>query len=87
MYKVFFIDNATSVLDRNSFDTDTDPAFHAEYRTGSRVLMTKNLKKIYCGIFLCIKTTIYLTQGLHKGFPSYRRSLQPSKENIQRFKT
>ncbi len=25
--------------------------------------------------------------GLHKGCPSYRRSLQPSKENIQHFKT
>jgi hypothetical protein len=33
------------------------------------------------------KTTIYLSLGLHKGFPSYRRSLQPSKENIQHFKT
>ncbi len=33
------------------------------------------------------KTTIYLSLGLHKGFSSYRRSLQPSKENIQDFKT
>jgi hypothetical protein len=24
--------------------------------------------------------------GLHKGHPSYRRNLQPSKENIQHFK-
>jgi len=30
---------------------------------------------------------IYLSLGLHKGRPSYRRSLQPSKENIQHFKT
>ncbi len=30
-------------------------------------------------------TTVSL--GLHKGRPSYRRSLQPSKENIQHFKT
>jgi hypothetical protein len=28
------------------------------------------------------KTTNYLALGLHNGFPSYRRSLQPSKENI-----
>jgi hypothetical protein len=28
-----------------SFDTDPDPAFSAEYRTGSRVFMTKNWKK------------------------------------------
>jgi hypothetical protein len=33
------------------------------------------------------KTTIYLSLGLHKGSPSYRRSLQPSKENFQHFKT
>ncbi len=33
------------------------------------------------------KTTIYQSLGLHKGRPSYRRSLQPSKENIQQFKT
>ncbi len=31
--------------------------------------------------------TIYLTLGLHKGSPSYKRSLQLSKENIQHFKT
>ncbi len=34
--------------------------------------------------FFFIKTTIYLSLGLHKVLPSY---LQPSKENIQRFKT
>jgi len=39
MYKVFFIGNATSVLDPNSFDTETDPAFYAEYRTGFRFLI------------------------------------------------
>ncbi len=33
------------------------------------------------------KTTIYLSLGLRKGFRKYRRSLQPSKENIQHFKT
>ncbi len=30
--------------------------------------------------------TIYLFLGLHKGRPSYRRSLQPSKENVQYLK-
>jgi hypothetical protein len=34
-----------------------------------------------------LKIAIYLSLGLHKGGPSYRRSLQPSKENIQHFKT
>jgi hypothetical protein len=33
------------------------------------------------------KTTIYLSLGLHKECPSYRRSLQLSKEAIQHFKT
>jgi hypothetical protein len=33
------------------------------------------------------KIAIYLFLGLHKGHPSYKRSLQASKENIQHFKT
>jgi hypothetical protein len=33
------------------------------------------------------KTTIYISLGLHKGFPSNRRSLQPSKVNNQHFIT
>jgi hypothetical protein len=36
--------------------------------------------------FLDKKIAIYLSLGLHKGRPSYRRG-QPSKENIQHFKT
>jgi hypothetical protein len=39
----------TRVADPYSFDTDPDPAFKAEYRSGSNpesgVLMTKNCKK------------------------------------------
>ncbi len=60
-------------------------------RPGSRVLMTKNWrkkvsaeKKLY---FFSSKIAIYLSLGLHKGRPSHRRSLQPSKENIPLFKT
>jgi hypothetical protein len=34
-------------------------------------------------MFFGSKTTIYLSLGLHKRRPSYRRSLQLSKENIQ----
>ncbi len=33
------------------------------------------------------KIAIYLSLGLHKGRPSYRKSRQPSKENIQYLKT
>jgi hypothetical protein len=58
-------------------------------RTGSRsrVLMTKNLKAEKGLMFFLSKLTNYLYLGLHKGRPSYSRSLQPSKENIQHFKT
>jgi hypothetical protein len=51
--------------------------------SGSRVLMTKNWKLKYSWNFLYIfswsKIAVYL--GHHKERPSYRRSLQPSKEN------
>jgi hypothetical protein len=57
---------------------------------GFRVVMTKNWKKntgeIFHIFFFLSKTTIYLSLGLHKGHPSYRRGLQPSKENIQHLK-
>jgi hypothetical protein len=53
--------------------------------------MTKNWKKFRAGnfnfYFFDQKIAINLSLGLHKGCPSYRRSLQPSKENIQHFKT
>jgi hypothetical protein len=38
-------------------------------------------------IFFGSKIAIYFFLALYKGRPSYRRSLQPSKENIQHFKT
>ncbi len=51
--------------------------------------MTKNWKKITGEIFFFFlsKTAIYLSLSLHKVCPSYRRSLQFSKEAIQHFKT
>jgi hypothetical protein len=53
--------------------------------------MTKKWKNITAEkqnlIFFGSKIAIYLSLGLHKGRPSYMRSLQPSKENIQHFKT
>ncbi len=74
-----------------------DPAFKAEYRSGSntygyRALMTKNLIKITGTAgkkinFFLSETTIYQSLGLHKERLSYRRSLQLSKEAIQHFKT
>jgi hypothetical protein len=56
--------------------------------------MTKNLKKctaenfflyIYYNFLSKIAMTLFL--GLHKGRPTYRRSLEASKEDIQHFKT
>ncbi len=53
--------------------------------------MTKNWKKISAGkkikFFFLSKTAIYLSLGLHKVCPSYRKSLQLTKEAIQHFKT
>ncbi len=45
------------------------------------VQLKKNLK------FFWKKIAIYLSLGLHKRHIIHRRSLQPSKENIQHFKT
>jgi hypothetical protein len=72
-------------------DPDPDPAFHAEHPgSGSRVFTTKKWEKFTAEknlIFLLSKIAIFLSLDLHKGRPSYRRSLQPAKENIQDFKT
>jgi len=40
-------------------------------------------------IFLLIfsKIAIYLSLGLHKGRSTYGKTIQPSKKNIQHFKT
>jgi hypothetical protein len=56
--------------------------------SGSRALMTKkkNTAENFF-IFFLSKTTIYLSLSHHKERPSYRRSLQLSKEAIQHFKT
>ncbi len=77
------------VSDPYSFDPDPDPAFEAGDQSGSKALMTKNLKKSTAGnfFFFWSKTAIYRSLGLHKVCPSYRRSLQLSKEAIQHFKT
>ncbi len=61
-------------------DPDPDPEFRRP-KVKQNLQLKKNL------IFWGIKTTIYLSQGLHKGRPSYKKSLQLSKENIQHLKT
>jgi hypothetical protein len=47
----------------------------------------QNWRKFLFYLFFLSKILIYLSLGLRKGRPSYRRSLQPLKENIQHFKT
>ncbi len=76
------------VADPHLFHPDPDPAFSAEYRSGSRALKTKNWKKYsWKFFFFWSKTTIYLSLGLHKEHPSYKRRIQLSTEAIQHFKT
>ncbi len=66
--------------------------------SGSRDLMAETCKEnqnFLCHtpqlkrnqFFIKIWNTLYLSLGLNQGCPSYGRSLQPSKENIQHFKT
>jgi hypothetical protein len=63
-----------------------DPAFQVNPDTDpDQKLKKKNTAEIFFYIFFCSKIAIYLSLGLFKGRPSYRRSLQPSKENIQHF--
>ncbi len=88
------------VSDPHSFDPDPDPAFEAGDRSGSgsnpdpiriQDFNDQKLKKITAEkiflFFFWSKTAIYLSLGLHKVCPSYRRSLQLTKEAIQHFKT
>jgi hypothetical protein len=58
-------------------------------RYRSRVLMTKNKTKIQQKNFyhdFFIKNCDYISLGFHKGLPTLKKNLQPSKENIQHFK-
>ncbi len=61
-----------------------DPAFQVNPDLDEQKI-EKNLAKKRKLSFL-IKNFNYLSLGLHKRHPSYRGSLQPSKENIQHFK-
>jgi hypothetical protein len=63
-------------------DTDPDPIRIQGFND-------QKLKKITAekNCFWDQKTTIYLSLGLQKERPSYRRSLQLSKEAIQHFKS
>jgi hypothetical protein len=75
-------------------DTDPDPAFQVNPDTEPdpdpvRIQgfddqkLKKKIQLKFFYIFFCSKIAIYLSLGLLKGRPSYMRSLQPLKENIQ----
>ncbi len=59
-------------------DPDTDSGFD-DQKSG------KKYNWIFFSFFFWSTIAIYLTLGLHKGRPSYRSRLQPSKENVQHF--
>ncbi len=84
-----FLSLVSSVSDPCSFDTDPDlgwiPIRFRIQGFDDQKFKYLQLEKIK--LFLRIKNYFYLSQGLYKGRSSYRRSLQPSKENIQHFKT
>jgi hypothetical protein len=65
-------------------NTNTDPDPIQIQGFNDQKLKKKQLKKKK---IFGSKTTIYLSPGLHEERPSYRRSLQLSKEAIQHFKT
>jgi hypothetical protein len=76
-----------SVVDPDSLNSDLDPAFQLNLDPDPgfddqkliKITAEQNLS------FLDPKLQ-YLSLGLLQGHPSYRRTLQPSKENIQHFK-
>ncbi len=81
---------APSVSDPYSFFPDPEVEAGGQYGSGSRALMTKNWQNYSWKknlIFFLSKTAIYLSLGLYKVCPRYRRRLQLTKEAIQHFKT
>jgi hypothetical protein len=76
-------------VDSSNLNPDLAFQLSSESGFGSRVLMTKNWKKILLKSFVLYfgsKIAIYLSLCLLKARPSYRRNLQPSKENTQHSK-
>jgi hypothetical protein len=69
---------------RSRSNTDPNPIRIQGFNDQKLKRITAEKKNL---ILFGSKTTIYLSLGLHKEHPSYRRSLQLSKEAIQHFKT
>jgi hypothetical protein len=64
---------------KNNAHLDPQPCFKSQPPLCTSHLFLFSFRYVFWGS----KNTIYLSLGLHKVFPSYRRSLQPSKEKIQ----
>jgi hypothetical protein len=72
---------------RLNIDPDPDPRSQIRIQGYNNQKLGKNLQLKKNLFSFGSKTTIYISLGLHKERPSYRRSLQISKEAIQHFKT
>ncbi len=77
----------------HSCESGSGSSISREFVSGSNPAQGFNGQKLkkqfssnYYYLSFLIKNCNLLIPGLHKGRPSYRRSLQPSKENIQYFK-
>jgi hypothetical protein len=71
---------STSVVDQHCFQCASESRNLGQCESGSRDVITK-----MCTILVRKKSALYFSLGLHERRPSYRRSLQPSIENIQHF--
>ncbi len=80
----FTVEN--SVVDSDSVNPDPPLVFRIRIRIRIQGFDDQNEKTQLIFFLLWSKIAIYWSLGLHKGRPSCRRSLQPSKENIQHFK-
>ncbi len=80
------------VVDKDSLNLDPDPAFQVRILIRIRIqgFDDQKLKKTkswnFFFFFFWTNIAIKLSPGRHKGRPSYRRSLKPSKEKILHFK-
>ncbi len=75
-----------SVVDLHWFQCGFGPSIFGQCWSGSddqKLGKTYSWENLY---FFLSTTGIYSSQGLHKGRPSNKKSLYPSKENIPQFK-
>ncbi len=91
---IFFVNNCQTFMDQCFWSEFIESESGISGKIPIRIwgiydqkLKNWQLKKSDIFSFFCSKIAIYLSLGLQKGGPNYRRSLQPSKENIKHFKT